>query len=147
MNGRHFWQQFAVYSKWSFQALMIPHVLALLIICVVSLAIACVRQRPLRREVWRWSYWLVLTQLLFFPATIAVGVAFPASSSWPRPQANAVGGRWLDILFYVSVATGCFWIYRMKGLRWFAASLVGVQELIVFCAGFIAGMSVSGDWL
>jgi len=76
-----------------------------------------------------------------------VGVLFPAHSSWPHPQPNAVGIRWLDVLFYLSVTTGCLWVYKMNGVRWFAASLVAALELIISCAGFIAGMSVSGDWL
>jgi hypothetical protein len=42
---------------------------------------------------------------------------------------------------------GAFWIYKMKGLRWFAASLVVLLQVILTGAGFIAGMSVSGEWL
>jgi hypothetical protein len=42
---------------------------------------------------------------------------------------------------------GAFWVYKMKGLRWFAVSLVGLLEVIILSASFVAGMSVSGDWL
>jgi hypothetical protein len=147
MNGRSVWQQFAVYSTWSIEALIIPPVLILLIPLSVSIGLASFRQKPWRSDTWHWSYWFALSQLLFFPMTIAVGVLFPAISSWPSPQANAAGERWLNFTFYGSLATGVYWIYRMKGFRWFAASLIGLQQLVLACAGFIAGMSVSGQWL
>jgi len=96
---------------------------------------------------WRGSYWLVFTQLLFVPATITVGVLFPAGGVMPRLIPN-VTGRWcLQALWYLSLAMGCFWVYRMRGVRWIAASLVALQEILILCAGFIVGMSVSGDWL
>jgi hypothetical protein len=34
-----------------------------------------------------------------------------------------------------------------EGVRWYAASLMAMAELITFGALFIAGMSVSGDWI
>jgi len=35
----------------------------------------------------------------------------------------------------------------MKGLRWFAACIVGVMQIFVLLAFLVAGMSVPGDWL
>jgi hypothetical protein len=35
----------------------------------------------------------------------------------------------------------------MKGFRWYASSLTGLIELPTFAAMFVAGMSVTGDWL
>ena len=35
----------------------------------------------------------------------------------------------------------------MKGFRWFAASSMVVIEIPIVGAIFIAGMSVTGDWL
>ncbi len=147
MNAAQFWQSFQRLSLWSFEALLLPRPLIALAICSSSLALAFALQLPFRREVWRPSHWLVFTQLLFFPATITVGVLFPAGGIMPKPVPN-VAGRWcLDALWYLSLVMGCVWVYRMKGLRWFAGSLVALQEILVFCAGFMAGMSVSGDWL
>jgi hypothetical protein len=147
MNGRSIWQQFVVYSTWSIEALIIPPVLILLIPLIVSTGLAILRERPWRTDAWHWSYWLALTQVIFFPLIVAVGVLFPAISSWPSPQSNIAGERWLNCAFYGSLATGVYWIYRMKGLRWFAASLIGLQQLVLACAGFIVGMSVTGQWL
>jgi hypothetical protein len=127
--------------------LSLPPALAALVICASGLVLAFGWQLPFRREVWRHSYWLVLTQILFFPATIAIGVLFHASGGGPHHEPNQTGRWLLDGLRYLSLGLGCVWVYRMKGLRWFAVSLVALQELVVLCAGFIAGMSVSGDWL
>jgi hypothetical protein len=133
-------------SAGSLQVLMFPQIMALLLFFVLGLVITIMRYHPLSSEKWHGRYWLVFTQLLFFPATVAVGVLFPASTP-PNPHANVIGERWLDALWYGSLATSCFWVFRMKGLRWFAASLVGLLEVFVLSAGFVAGMTVSGDWL
>jgi hypothetical protein len=147
MGARPFWQQFGVYSEWSLEALALPHLLALSIFCVLILVIECVRQKPLSNKQWHAYYWLVLTQLLFFPAIVAVGVLFPAAGTGPNSQANATGNVLLDVLLYGSLLTGAFWVYRMKELRWLAASIVVLQQIVLVCAGFISTMSVTGDWL
>jgi len=35
----------------------------------------------------------------------------------------------------------------MKGLRWLSGSVLLLQEVMLMAGGFIAGMSVSGDWI
>jgi len=35
----------------------------------------------------------------------------------------------------------------MKGIRWLAFCVLAIQEVFVFGAMFMAGMSISGDWL
>jgi hypothetical protein len=147
MNAAQFWESFQRFSLWSLGALSLPPLLIALSICIVSLIAAFFWQRPFRGKSWHGSYWLVFTQLLFFPATIVVGLLFPANGVMPKPVPSAVGRWWLDALWYLSLAVGCFWVYRMKGLRWFAASLVALQEILLVGAYFVAGMSVTGDWL
>jgi hypothetical protein len=115
--------------------------------CIVGIVVAFTRQQPFRTRLWRPWYWLIFTQLLFFPATVAVGVLFPAVSGWPHPKENVIGHRLLDGLFYFSLVTSAFWLWRMRGLRWLSASLLILQQLILVGAGFVAGMSVSGEWL
>jgi hypothetical protein len=48
---------------------------------------------------------------------------------------------------YGSFASCVFWIWRMNGFRWFAASLMALMEVPVLGALFVAGMSVTGDFL
>jgi hypothetical protein len=148
MNTAHFSENFQRLFLWSVQFLGVPPVLLMTAVCIVVVAVAFVRQQPFKRQLWRTWHWLIFTQLLFFPAVVAVGVLFPAVSSVrPDLRENVMGHRLLDGLFYLSLATGAFWVWRMRGLRWLAASLLLVQQVILIGAGFVAGMSVSGDWL
>jgi hypothetical protein len=47
----------------------------------------------------------------------------------------------------LSLALAAFWVFRMKGVRWFALCLVIMLQLILLGALFVAGMAISGDWL
>ena len=147
MYTAHFSQDFWRLFFWSLECFALPPVLLMIGVCSVSLVLAFVRQKPFRAGLWRTSHWLILTQLLFYPAIVAIGVLFPAVSGWPHPKENVVGRRLLDGLFYLSLATSAFWLWRMKGMRWLSASLLVLQQVILVTAGFIAGMSVSGDWI
>jgi hypothetical protein len=124
MNTAHFSEGFQALFLASFRALTIPPVMLLEAICFVSVVSAFVRQQPFRSGKWRSSYWLIFTQLLFFPAIVAIGVLFPAVSGWPYPKENPMGKRLLDALFYLSLATSALWLYRMKRLRRLSASLL-----------------------
>jgi hypothetical protein len=147
MNTAHFPQDFERLFLGSLEFFALPPVLVVTGVCIASVVSALVRQQPFRTGRWRSSYWLIFTQLLFFPAIVAVGVMFPAVSGPPYPNENLMGERLLDGLFCLSLATSAFWLWRMKGLRWLSASLLVLQQLVLVAAGFIAGMSVSGDWL
>jgi hypothetical protein len=47
-----------------------------------------------------------------------VAVLFPAASTVrPHLKENVMGHRLLDGLFYLSLATSAFWVWRMRGLR------------------------------
>jgi hypothetical protein len=97
---------------------------------------------------WRSSYWLVFTQLLFYPLAIVVGVAFRVDTSGPRsPHPDPLGERLLSAMVVASLVTAALWIYRMKGIRWLAGSLVLLQEIVLFGAFLVTRMSVTGDWI
>jgi len=92
----------------------------------------------------------VLSHLLFFAATIYIGVLYPAEGSPYNGSSRAIhhgAEAALDVLFYGSLASCAFWIWRMKGFRWLSASLMTIVECPIIGALFIAGMSVTGDWL
>ena len=147
MSLSHFGAQFWRLFVWSLQALVyLPPLLVVLIGACLSLATACWKQRPFRSPMWRNSHWLVLTQLLFFPTAISIGVLYPASTP-SYLHANSRASIAFDLLGWLSLALAAFWVYRMKGLRWFAFSVVAVLQIILMGAFFVAGMAVSGDWL
>ena len=91
------------------------------------------------------SFYLLPPMLLAaFPLTIAIGVLFAA----PSPASpNKVGSLLLNGLEFVALLFSIYCVYRAKGLRGFTAALVVAELWILVAAGFIAGMSVSGDWL
>jgi hypothetical protein len=133
------------YSLWALEAMMLPPLCILLPLAVVSLIWAWHRQQPMHRQLWRPAHWLVLSHLLFFGAAILIGTLF----SYDR-AARAIDHRadqGLNVLFYGSLLSCAFWIWSMKGFRWFAASLMATIECLIVGALFIAGMSVTGDWL
>src|SRR5581483_5215920 len=148
MNTAHFPENFQRLFLWSLEFLGVPQVFLIAIICLTGVVVAVLRQQPFQRQLWQASYWLIFTQMLFFPAMVAIGVLFPAVNTVrPHLEGNVVGSRLLDALFYLSLVMGAFWVWRMRGLRWLAASLVVLQEVLLIGAGLVAGMSVSGDWL
>jgi len=103
-------------------------------------------QKPFARGRWKKRYWLAFSQLLFYPAIIAVGVLFRVPTQ-PTPIANPAAERALDVLFYLSLAFGGFRVYLMKSVRWLAFCLVGLQEIPIFGALLVASMSVTGAWI
>jgi hypothetical protein len=137
------------FSQWALEAMSLPPLSFALALSAFSLVWAGIKQRPFRMRLWRPYHWLVICHLLFFAAAIAVGVfgANPISNpALPHPP-NPSAEHWLDIVTCGSLASCGFWIWRMKGFRWYAASLMVLAEVITWGALFVAGMSVSGDWL
>jgi hypothetical protein len=136
-------------AEWALQAVFIPRALVVFVLALASLTLASIVQKPFEKGLWRPHYWLVLTHLLFFPAAIAAGVIWANPITNPTIPHRAIEtGRWyLDSLTYASFASCVWWVWRMKGFRWFAASLMLLVEVPVFCALFISGMSIAGDWL
>ncbi len=149
MNTIHFWQHFTWMFTQGFGILGLPKVRLAFLLLIIGLFASIVWQRPFERGHWKNYYWLVLTQLVFYPAIIAIGTLYGVSSNptRPLPKLNPFADLSLDVLFGVSLVSGIFWVCRMKGLRWFAFCMVLLQQLLVFGALFIASMSITGDWL
>jgi hypothetical protein len=116
MDTAHFSQNFHRLFLWSVEFLTVPPALLMTSICIVCVIAAFVRQHPIRTGLWRTWHWLIFTQLLFFPAMVAIGVLFPAPNGPPHSQGNRMGEWLLDGLFYLSLATSAFWWWRMRGL-------------------------------
>ena len=140
------WLQFLWLVKMASEFLLFPPVLIANVLLCVSIAFACARQQPFRSGLWRSSYWLVFTQLLFYPALIAVAVLSGVHFR-PVHEPNRMALLYTDVLSWASVVLAVFWVWRMKGLRWLAFSLVMLEELLLFGAIATAGMAISGAWL
>lgn len=138
------------YALWTVESMMLPPLCILLPLAVVSLVWAWRVQQPKRRQLWKPVHWLVLTHLFFFAAIILIGAVYPADRTAYSGSAAAIhhgANATIELLFYGSLVSCGFWIWRMKGFRWFGASLMAVIECPIIGASFIAGMSVTGDWL
>jgi hypothetical protein len=101
---------------------VIPPVLVLVVLTVISLTLAAIKQRPFERDLWKPYHWLVLTHLFFFPAVIVAGVIWsnPVTNPTIPHPAIETGRRFLDLLWYASIASCVWWVWRMRGFRWFA---------------------------
>jgi hypothetical protein len=89
-------------------------------------------------------YLLPLLLLAAVPLTIAIGICFAAISP---ATPNKMGSLLLNGLELVTLLFGIYCVYRAKGLRAFTGAVVVAELWILVAAGFIAGMSVTGDWL
>lgn len=143
--------RFLLHSRWALEFMVASRtpVTVLFFAALISAVVAGYKQRPFGTRRWKRYYWLALTHLLFFPAAIAVGViwqntvANPTIAHHVSPVANAFE----YCLEFGSVASFIFWVWRMKTVRWFATSVMLLMQMPIFAALFVAGMSVSGEWL
>jgi predicted membrane-bound mannosyltransferase len=138
------------FSQWALEAVvMLPPLAFTFTLVGISFVWAGIKQRPFKAGLWKPHHWLAFSHLLFFVAAIAVAVFYAnpvTNPTIPHPS-NPSGAHCLDAITYGSLASCGFWIWRMKGFRWYAASLMAMVEVITYSALIIAGMAVTGDWL
>lgn len=147
MGHTQFFQDFLHLFFWNLALLGLKPFSLLVLLGAASAIVASVVQKPFSGGGWRRSDWLILTQLLFAPALLIVGVLYSASENSGLPQQNSMGQQLLSSLFYLSIVTAVFWLYRTRKQLWLSASLLAVLELLVIGAGFAAAVSISGNWL
>lgn len=86
-------------------------------------------------------------QVLMLPATILIGAFGEYSERPPQDVLFPTASVALLAIWFLSVSVGVYGICRFRGARWVATgAFLSVQSLLIW-AQFIAGMSVSGDWL
>jgi len=136
-------------AEWALEFVIVPPFCIAFLLAAISLGWAAIKQRPFKTRLWRKQYWLVLSHLIFFGAAIIIGVlwANPMANPTVRHRANPSAAVYLDVVAYCSLASCGFWVWRMRGIRWLAASLMTLAEVITWGAVFVAGMSITGDWL
>jgi hypothetical protein len=144
-----FWHTFWIYLTWSLDFLCLPGFRFATLALVFSLVASAIWQRPFFTVAWRRTFWMVIVQVGIFVLTIAIAVsrAAPVRGVVSQLQPNYWALRAVDLLEIGSLVVGVSWIVRMRGLRWFALSLVLLQFMFLYGAGFIAAMALTGDWL
>jgi ABC-type dipeptide/oligopeptide/nickel transport system permease component len=134
---------FGPYLLWSLQFLVYPPFCFITLAIAVDLLASVFIQKPFGQEIWKRKYSLAILQFACFPATLLVA-AFGAVSG---PEPNNWGLRAVDALAFISLGVGIYWIGLMKGLRWYAISVVVLQVWLLAGANFVAGMALTGRWL
>jgi hypothetical protein len=149
VNIGDFWAYFRWLVVQSFGFALFPPVQYTLLALGLGFIVSAAWQKPYRPSLWRTRYWLIFTQLLFVPALAVIGTLYRVilDPTKPLPKENAVANWSINILVLLSLGLSFFWVYRMKGIRWFAFCVLAIQEVFVLGAMFIAGMSISGDWI
>lgn len=137
------------FSEWALEFMIVPPICFVVLLAVISLVWAAQKQRPFHTRMWKPHHWLALTHSLFFVAAIVVGVVGQNATTNPTitHSSDKTAQLYLDVVTYGSLASCGFWIWRMKGFRWYATSLMVLAELITWGALFVAGMSITGDWI
>lgn len=144
----HFWVALWTYLRWSLEFLYMPPFAYGTLLLGLSFIASVMRQRPFSKPIRKRTYWIVVLQFLFFPATLAVAVLGRVDWEQPHfPGPNKWGLRAEDVFAVVSLIVSIYWVWRMKGLRWFAVSLAMLQLWLLAAASFIAAMSLTGTWL
>jgi hypothetical protein len=142
------WIAFWRFFQWSVEFLFVWPFWLVTLALVANLGAVLVRKWPFRQDRWKNEYWLVFASLIFVPITISIGVlAGIDPGKVPRPKSSTLAFWTSNILFFASIALGIYWVWRMKGMRWFTLAVVLLQLWMLMGAEFISGMALSGDWL
>jgi hypothetical protein len=142
-----FFHAFVRYIIWGFEILLLPPLCFAAIAIPLSLIVSIIKQNPFSDPEARVSTLRIVTaQTLIFVLTVSIAVlGFVNTADYHGPNQRA-----LDVetaLGVVSVVLSIYWVIRMKGYRWYAASLSLLQLLMLAGANFVAGMSLTGRWL
>jgi hypothetical protein len=144
----HFCLALWTYLVWSLEFLYMPPFAYGTLLLVLIFIASVIRQRPLSKPTWQQTYFIVVLQFLFFPATLVVAVLGRVDWQQPHfPGPNKWGLRAEDAFALGSLIVSIYWVWRMKGLRWFAVSLAMLQLWLLAAANFVAAMSLTGTWL
>ena len=110
---------------------------------LVSLVATFYMQRPLRSAHWHWWNWLSLAQFLFCFPMLVLGVVYFYDGQSPVNQTAESG---IGFLLLSSLPVATFWVYQMKGTRWFAFFLMAVQQLIIATTWLVSWWAITGLW-
>lgn len=103
--------------------LRLPPIAVAFMLLTIGLVVAFAWQGPFRKGHWKRHYFLAFTQSLFFPVVIAIGALYRVNPDPTKSllKVNPVADWSIEILFFFfSLVLIFFWVYRMKGIRWFA---------------------------
>jgi hypothetical protein len=144
----HFFDTFRIYTWWSLEFLITPPYSFITIAIAINLVVSVFKQRPFKSHKWQRIMRLPFIVFLCFPATLTVAATgYVNVRQVTLSDPNYWGLRVCDFLMLISLGAGAYWTFRLKGLRWFAASITLLQLGLLVGANIIAGMALTGDWI
>jgi hypothetical protein len=146
MNSTQIWQYFQLLFIPLSWVLQIPFFGCGCLFVIIIAGTLFWRQKPYRKGLWKQSYWLVFTQLLFYPAIMATGWLFELEppSYLPNSKMQTTGFRIIDSLLFISLALSIFWIWKIKGFRWYISFFLAALQFILCSAWLFAMFSMTG---
>lgn len=114
-----------------------------LVFFLISLALWFINI-PRVRINWRW-----ILRVAIFPILILIiGTLFRAGDNWQPKQNSEFIVHALSVILVIQILTSIVCIVRTsRGARLLSLSIIVWLFLISVSARFIAGMSITGDWL
>jgi len=136
------------YFFWLFESIWSSFCYAWPISVPVSLFIfvAIFINKPFRKDVFKTKYLLLLIPFLLPIFILVLGTVFVNETN-DIFQANKLAQYIVVLLFFLHLPLGIFLVYSFKGIRFFTISINLFQMWLSFLSWFVAGMSISGDWL
>jgi len=90
------------------------------------------------------KHFIVFLPFFLTVALLLIGSAFPHLSPGKVPILPSIV---IEIIFWFHLPLGALLVYKLKGLRWFAASVIAFEIWIGFACALVAGMSMTDKWL
>jgi hypothetical protein len=117
--------------------------------CLIAMIVAGVIfwwHKPYRKGLWKHSYWLVFTQIIFYPAIMAAGLFFQLEPPfYVRNSTRQTTGFWItDCLFFISLALSIFWVWKIKGFRWYLFLFVAILQFYLCSAWLFTAFAITG---
>lgn len=145
--------EFARHFRWSVEALFADpattRITGGLFVCVVAAVGWTARSNHQTSA--RGIFWQLLSGLCPL-GSLALGVAFACEHCGPAVSMDQAirhpDAIWAtNALFFVQMIGAGWLIYRARGMRALATAVQAILLWWSVWAGFIAGMSLSGDWI
>jgi hypothetical protein len=115
------------------------------------LAVGALRSRGTPLATLRGGWWLQVVPLVIPIAVLGLGAVYACENCSPSALGQGVRHVWagyiVNALLLVQLI-GALWLIRIaSGRRIVSAALQAIGVWCTFWASFLAGMSISGDWL
>lgn len=151
MLGANFWQTYRLYFTYSVEFLIIPEYVAVTISLLANLLASIFYSWRFRRENWQARYSWGFAQFLFLPILLAVAVVGTYTGPMDRTIARPAPETWalwtVNGLEIGALTLGLYFVYRLRGLRWFAVALLLIQVWLMLVAHLVASMAIKGEWI